>query len=84
MTDNQAELENERAHLIALTKSEGWKVMLAKWDRTIKDCSFKLRASDCENRDWYAGLVSGYERLMSWPATRISNIEKGLQNQDGA
>ena len=76
MTDKDADLENEHAWLVKLVDSEGWKIFHTKWAGMLEECARQLRAPDCDKRDFYAGLVTGYERLLNYPSTRIASIEK--------
>lgn len=79
---NTLRLEDEQAMLHELVNSAGWKLFHAKWSKLLKDCNNSLRAQDCPNREWYAGLVVGYERVLDYPGTRIETIDKLILERD--
>ena len=71
-------LEDERAFLDTMVQTAGWKVFYAKWSRLLKECELKLRSPENPNREWDAGLVTGYLRILSYPGDRINKIDKQL------
>lgn len=84
MTDKEADLENEHAWLAEMVKTEGWKLYEAKWRGILDECSRKLRESDCDDRDWLAGLVTGYTRLLDYPNNRLISIQKVWKTKNAA
>ena len=84
MTDKDADLENEHAWLVKLVDSDGWKLFQTKWSKMLDECARTMREPTCENRDWYAGLVTGYQRLLEYPSNRVSAIEKSWKTKNAA
>ena len=67
-----------------LVESEGWKVLTKKWAELLRSCEIQLRAADSPQRDWIAGLVTGYERILNWPTKRSQDILRELNRQESA
>jgi len=78
---DKAELENEYALLSMLVDSPGWKAYSEKWQHVLNECYMPLIAPESPARDWYAGLVTAYERMLEYPVKRMSDIEKLLKKQ---
>ncbi len=79
MATDVIELENELAWLSNMIATEGWKLYKTKFAKSLGECAGKLRDQDCTERDWYAGLVSGYERMLGYPDKRIIEILNTLK-----
>lgn len=76
MTDHEADLANQHIRLKELVASDGWQICFAKWTKQLESHHDKLKSEDCENRDWQAGFVMGFEKMLHWPAIRIAEIER--------
>ena len=76
-------LENQRAFLARLLETEGWKIYEAAWTKMLREVAEQLRAKDNSNRDFDAGVVSGYERMLTWPAKRIAALDRMIKGTDG-
>lgn len=74
-------LEDERALLTFLISHEGWKLITKKWLPLHNQCITALKGKDvsADERSWYAGLVTGYERLLKYPEKRIEEIDAQLK-----
>lgn len=78
MPITEASLEDELALANSLIQSEGWKWFVSKWAKLLRECENSLLDPDNPNRDWSAGLVSGYKRLLSYPNNRVETIQREL------
>mgnify|MGYP007044035847 FL=1 len=84
MSVTNADLETERELLEQLVATEGWKSYSSKWQKLLHECATQLKAQTVENREWFAGLVTGYERMLTHPAKRIEFIKDELVKRDKA
>ncbi len=78
MEKDELLLADERVELDRLLQTPGWKIMHSKWLKLLNECEARLSAEESVNREWLAGLVTGYKRLLSWPDKRIAAIDKQL------
>ena len=72
---DDGEIENNRQALLKLKETEGWKLLTDKWQNLLRECARQLREKENPDRDWYAGLVTGYERILDWPDANIKLLE---------
>ena len=78
MSTTVISLEDELALLHTLIQSEGWKLFVSKWEHLLRECENSLLAQENPNRDWSAGLVTGYKRLLSYPGARIETLQREI------
>ena len=66
--------EDELDWLNKLVDSDGWKVFVAHLKPAFEESAKQLRAADCQNRDWIAGLVTAYDKIFRYPEVRIKQL----------
>lgn len=81
MNERELRLEDELEWLRRLTDSDGWKRLIYVHTKVLEEESRKIRGEQCDNRDWHAGFVSAYERLLRWPDQQIRAITSELKKQ---
>ena len=77
-TTSELRLEDEREWFSQLVNSDGWKRFVFVHKPLLEAEARKIRAEDCLNRDWHAGVVTAYEKLLRYPEARIQQINVEL------